>query len=78
MVKGIINAFDLIMPLTDNAFDQTLVMTGLLYGHQDLLLGISVLLLPLYQVASTCFQQKKLISIIAGAYKCSLPAISNL
>ena len=44
MVKGIINAFDhLELCLVINL---TLVVTGLYYGHQYLLLGILVLQLP--------------------------------
>ena len=44
MVKGIINAFDhMELCLVINLI---LVVNGLLYGHQYLLLGILVLLLP--------------------------------
>ena len=61
MVKGIINAFDH-MELCF-VINMTKYGNWAINGHQYLLLGMLVLLLPfLYQVASTCCMQKKLIS----------------
>ena len=61
MVKGIINAFDhLELYLVINL---TLVVSGLLYVHQCLLLGILVLLLPFIPGSNDLLHTKKLISI---------------
>ena len=66
MVKGIINAFDLMeLCLVINL---TLMVTGLFYGHQCLLLCILVLLLPFIPDSKDLLPtQKKEISITAGA-----------
>ena len=57
MVKGIINAFDH-MELRF-VITLTLVVTGLLNGHQCLLLGILVLLLPFISGSKYLLPAKK-------------------
>ena len=61
MVKGIINAFDhMDLCLFINLM---LVVTGLFYGHQYLLLDILVLLLPFIPGSKYLLPTEKLISI---------------